>query len=71
MYNTEYVNEKYPNITQKELEEMIWKDIKEINNNLTIYKHIKKLIVTDEPMIKTTTAKIKRYEEIKKILKDT
>ena len=71
VYNTEYVNEKYPNITQKELEEMIWKDIKEINNNLTIYKHIKKLIVTDEPMIKTTTAKIKRYEEIKKILKDT
>ena len=31
------------------------------------YKHIKNLIVTDEEMIKTTTAKVKRYEEMKKI----
>ena len=47
---------------------MIWNDIKDINNNLTSYKHMKKLIITDEPMIKTTTAKIKRYEEIKNII---
>ena len=30
-------------------------------------KYMKKLIITDEPMIKTSTAKIKRHEEMKKI----
>ena len=67
MYNEEYIKEKYPNITEEELKEMIWTDIKEINKDLTVYKHIKNIIITKEPMIKTTTAKIKRFEEIKKI----
>ena len=31
------------------------------------YKHIKNLIATDEEMIKTTTAKIKRFEEMKNL----
>lgn len=52
---------------EKEIEEKIWKDIKEINSTLTNFKHIKKIIVTDEPMIKTTTGKVKRFEEFKKI----
>ena len=30
--------------------------------------NMKKLIITDEPMIKTSTAKIKRHEEMSKIL---
>ena len=34
------------------------------------YKHIKKIVITDEPMIKTTTQKIKRHEEMKKILEE-
>ena len=53
--------------SEKEIEEKIWKDIKEINSTLTNFKHIKKIIVTDEPMIKTTTGKVKRFEEFKKI----
>ena len=32
------------------------------------YKHIQKLILTDEELIKTTTKKVKRQEEMKKIL---
>ena len=68
VYNKEFIESENPNITQKELEEKIWKDIKNINNGLTNYKHIKKIIVTDEPMIKTTTNKIKRFEEINKIV---
>ena len=66
VYNEEYVKEKHPNLSKKELKEFIWKDIKEINKKLPNYKHIKNLIITNEPMIKTTTAKIKRFEEIKK-----
>ena len=53
---------------EEELKEKIWQDIKEINKELPTYQHMKNIIVTDEPMIKTTTAKIKRFEEIKKII---
>jgi len=66
VYNKEYVEENYKDKSQDELKEMIWQDIKEINKGLTNYKHIKNIIVTSEPMIKTSTAKIKRYEEMKK-----
>ena len=66
VYNKEY----FKNKTKEEIENQIWNDIKEINKDLTIFKHIKKIIVTDEPMIKTTTAKVKRFQEIEKILKE-
>jgi len=66
VYNEEYVAEKYPEISEEELKEIIWKDIKEINTHLSTYKHMKNLVITSEPMIKTTTAKIKRFEELKK-----
>ena len=65
VYNKEYVKETYKGILEEELKEKIWNDIKEINKKLTTYKHIKNLIITDEPMVKTSTAKVKRYEEIK------
>ncbi len=67
VYNKEYVKEIYGEISQEELYNIIWNDIKLINKTLPKYKYIKNLIITDEPMIKTTTAKIKRYEEMKKI----
>ena len=35
------------------------------------YKYIREILVTDEPMIKTTTQKIKRHEELKKLLGNT
>lgn len=68
VYNKDYIKEKYSDISPKDLENIIWEDVKKINSTLINYKHIKKIIITDEPMIKTTTAKIKRFEEIKKIL---
>ena len=67
VYNEDYVKDKYPNISEEDLKTMIWNDIKEINKKLPNYKHIKNLIVTNEPMIKTTTAKIKRFEEEKRL----
>ena len=70
VYNKDYVKEAYKDITKEELNDMIWKDIKKINSNLSTYKYIKKIIVTDEPMIKTTTAKIKKIAEIEKTIKE-
>ena len=66
VYNKDYIYNKYSLENEEEIKEMIWEDIKNINKGLPNYKHIKNLIITDEPMIKTTTAKIKRYEEMKK-----
>ena len=67
VYNKYYVKEKYGDISESDLKDIIWKDIKKINSGLSNYKHIKNLIITDEPMIKTTTQKVKRFEEIKKL----
>ena len=67
VYNEIYVKQKYGNISEEELKEIIWKDVKDINSRLTTYKHIKNLVITKEPMIKTTTAKVKRCEEMKKM----
>ena len=61
------MKDNYPDKTREDIEKIIWEDIKEINKTMPNYKHIKNIIVTDQEMIKTTTAKIKRYEEIKKL----
>lgn len=68
VYDKEVVKEKYDNITQQELEEVMWQKIKEINKTFPPYKYIKNMILTDEELIKTTTKKVKRNEEIKKLL---
>lgn len=47
---------------------MIWTDIKQINSTVAGYQHVKKIIITDEPLIKTTTAKVKRFIEIQKTI---
>ncbi len=49
------------------INEYIKKDINEINTTLPVYKQITRVITTDQPMIKTTTGKVKRYEETKNL----
>lgn len=68
VYNEDYVKKFLDNMSEEELNQKVWNDIKEINLTVPQYKHIKKFILTKEPMIKTTTAKIKRFEEIKQII---
>ncbi|MBR5229848.1 MAG: AMP-binding protein [Firmicutes bacterium] len=50
-----------------EIKKHIRRDIDEINKTLPLYKQLFRLIITDEPMIKTTTGKVKRYEEVKNL----
>ena len=66
-YDEEYAKKYYPNLDEDGLKEIIWNEIKEINKTLPTYKYIKKIIITKEDFIKTTTAKIKRHEEMKKM----
>lgn len=70
VYNKEVMEKDYPDTKKEDYEKIIWKDVKEINKTLPTFKHIKKVIITDEPMIKTTTQKVKRNEEIKKTEKE-
>lgn len=68
VYNKEVVKEKYKGKSEEELYQIIWEQIKELNKSFPRYKHIQKMLLTDEELIKTTTKKIKRQEEMKKIL---
>ena len=69
VYNKEVVKEKYGDIEEEKLYDIIWNKIKDVNKTFPPYKYIKHMILTDKPLIKTTTQKIKRNEEIKEILK--
>ena len=42
--------------------------VKEINKLMPKYKYVREMVITEEPLIKTTTLKIKRHEELKKVL---
>ena len=65
--NYEEIEEKYgKNLEEDEVYKIIWEIIKQVNKALTSYKAIKKLEIKHDEFIKTTTMKIKRYEEIKK-----
>lgn len=65
VYDEQLIKENLGEKSEKEYEEIIWKEIKEINKKLPIFKHIKKISITNKPLAKTTTQKVKRYEELK------
>ena len=68
VYDEELIKEQFGEKSEDEYEKLIWEDIKEINNSLAVFKKIKELIITKEPLEKTTTQKIKRFKELAKIL---
>ena len=67
VYNEVAIKMKYPDINEQELHDIFWTKIKEINKTLPMYKHIKHLDLSREPLVKTTTNKVKRDEELKKV----
>ncbi len=69
-YDENVRKEKYAELSDEEFEEVVWSEIKEINKEMPKYKYMKHMILTTEDFIKTTTAKIKRFEEMKKILEE-
>ena len=70
VYNKDEVIQKYGDISFEEIRNIIWDRIKnEVNTTVPRYKHIMNMILTDKELIKTTTKKVKRNEELKEILK--
>lgn len=67
VYDKEIVKEKYPEKTEEEVYQTIWQQVKEINKGFPRYKHIQNMILTDKELIKTSTKKVKRQEEMKLI----
>ena len=68
VYNKEVAESKYPGKSEEELHKILWEQIKEINKSFPRYKYIQNMILTDKELIKTTTKKVKRQEEMKLIL---
>lgn len=67
VYDKDLIKEALGEKTEKEYKDSIWEKIKEINKELPVFKHIKSIMITTEPLIKTTTQKVKRYEELKRV----
>ena len=67
VYNKDNLVDHFGKKAQKEYEKLVWEDIKNINKDLPTFKHIKEIILTDEPLEKTTTQKVKRFVELKKL----
>ena len=63
-----YDTDSFGDSTQQEIYDKINTRIKEINHTMPPYKGIKGIILTETPLIKTTTSKIKRQEEMKTIV---
>ena len=67
VYDKDLIKEALGEKTEKEYKDNIWEKVKEINKELPVFKHIKSIMITTEPLIKTTTQKVKRYEELKRV----
>ena len=68
VYDKEIMKEAYGVEEEKDIKEKLWQEVKAINKTMPKYKYIKGIIVTEEELIKTTTRKVKRNVEMKKIV---
>ncbi len=67
VYDEEVVKNAYKVQSEKEIHDEIAKKIREINSLMPKYKAIRGFTLTKEPLIKTTTNKLKREQNLKKI----
>jgi long-chain acyl-CoA synthetase len=63
VYDEDIMKEKYGAETEEQVREIVDRDIDRINANMPKYKHVHRLMLQTEEMVKTTTGKVKRYEE--------
>ena len=67
VYDEDILKETFGDKTEKEYKDLIFEEIKEINKTLPVFKHIKSISITTKEFVKTTTQKVKRYEELKNV----
>ena len=66
VYDEEAMKDVHGAVDEEAVRAVVERDIDKINNDMPKYKHIHRFVVQKEEMIKTTTGKVKRYEESKK-----
>ena len=64
-----YDEEHFEGKNEKEIHSYIWREVKKVNLRHSTYKYIKEIFLSKDELIKTTTRKIKRYEEMKTLEK--
>lgn len=67
-YSAKELSEIHGELNKEQIRDIIWEQIKEINQTIPHYKRVTDLYLTEEPFIKTTSLKIKRKEQLKKVL---
>ena len=67
VYDKDIMKDVYGLESEQDIKDKLWQEIKSINKTMPTYKYIKDIMITNEELIKTTTRKIKRHEEMKKI----
>lgn len=67
LYDKDIMEEKYNAKNDEQVKDALWQEVKKINKTMPAYKYIRELYITQEEFIKTTTQKIKRNEEMKRI----
>ena len=65
-----YNKESFEGKTETEIKEYFNEKIKSINKTMPHYKSIRGIIISDKPLIKTTTNKIKREKNLEQIIKE-
>ena len=70
VYNQEIVENTYKVQGEGSIYQVINEKIKELNKTMPHYKAIKGIMLTQEPLIKTTTNKIKRQNNLEQIRKE-
>ena len=70
VYNKDVLENAYKVSGESEIYRILTNKIKEINSAMPRYKSIKSVLISEEPLVKTTTNKIKRPENIKLIMKE-
>ena len=68
VYDKELIKELYNIEGEENIKEFLWDKVKEVNKLMPKYKYVREMVITEEPLIRTTTLKIKRHEELKKVL---
>ncbi len=67
VYDKQLIKELYNIEGEEKIKEFLWDKVKDVNRLMPKYKYVREMIISEEELIKTTTLKIKRHEEMKKI----
>ena len=70
VYDEETIKKAYKIESFEEIYDAIFNKVKEINRTMPPYKAVRGIILSKEPLIKTTTGKIKRSQNLEVIMKE-